>query len=69
MNLEEAVVYGLEGLLYVECPRCLCESNSFGARIVFGVHAYRFFLQSVLAIISLIGGMLWWCWQVTLDAE
>lgn len=49
----------LKGCFYVGVSLCrLCVSNIFGARTGFGVDAGHVFLQSVLAVIPLIAGLL-----------
>ena len=58
-NLEETITYcSLEGVFLCGASLCrLCESNIFGARAIFGMDASLVFLQGVLAVVPLIGGV------------
>lgn len=47
-----------KGCFYLGASLCkLCESSIFGARAVFGMDASLVFLQGVLAVVPLIGGV------------
>ena len=49
----------LKGCPYAGVSLCsLCESNIFGARAVFSMDACHVFLQCVLAIFPLVGGVI-----------
>ena len=60
----------LKGYFYVGVSLCsLCESNIFGVRAFLSLDAYHIFPQCVLAIITLIGGVIGVVTQAALDVE